>query len=391
MALTKVLVIILAGGAGSRLGLLTQGRAKPAVPFGGSFRLVDFPLSNCQHSHTPDVWVVEQYNPVSLADHLANGRPWDLDRGSGGLLVLHPHQGDGRSGWHSGTADALWRQAPLIREFDPGVLVVVSADAVYRCDYRELADTHLASGAAVTMVTSEVSLEEAGRYDVVETDQGAVTGYAHKPDDPRSTTVTAEVFAFDPEVLLETLERLTDEVGEEGLEDLGDHGLPQLVDAGRARALPLQGYWQDVGTIEAYWQAHMDLIADEPSFDLHDRSWPVHTQGPRIDGARLGDGSQVSRSLVGPGCRVDGEVVRSVLSPGVVVEAGAVVRDCVLLDDVVVCAGAVVQRAVVDAGARVGRGARVGGDGDVAVLGQDHDLVDGERVGAGEQRPDPQG
>lgn len=301
MALTRVLLLVLAGGAGSRLEKLTENRAKPAVRFAGTFRLVDVPLSNAQHSHVSDVWVVEQFHPASLVDHLANGRPWDLDRSSGGLLVLHPHLGSGRAGWHSGTADAVWRQAPLVRDFAPDVLVVVSADSVYRLDYREVADAHLASEAAVTMVTTEVPRAEAARYGVVTVgDDGVVTGYAYKPDEPSSTTVTTEVFAFDPDTLLTTLERLAEQAGEDGLDDLGNHGLPQLVEQGRARAVPLRGYWRDVGTVDAYWQAHMHLLADDPPLDLHDRTWPFNTQGARNDGAVLGAGAAVTRSLVSP-------------------------------------------------------------------------------------------
>ena len=240
MTMTRVLLLVLAGGAGSRLSPLTDDRAKPAVPFGGSFRLIDFSLSNAQHSHVPDVWVIEQYNPASLADHLSNGRPWDLDRSSGGLLLLHPHRGSGREGWHSGTADALWRQAALVRDFEPDVLMVVSADAVYRVDYREVADQHLRSGAGVTMVTTEVPRQKAARYGVVTTDAaGMVTDYAYKPDEPGSTTVTMEVFAFQPNEVLDLPDRLADEAGDDGLDDLGDHGLPQLVEAGRARSLPM--------------------------------------------------------------------------------------------------------------------------------------------------------
>jgi len=314
MALTRVLLLVLAGGAGGRLGVLTDERAKPAVPFAGTLRLIDFSLSNAQHSHVPDVWVIEQFNPASLSDQLANGRPWDLDRSSGGLLVLHPHLGGEREGWHSGTADAVWRQAALIRDFAPQVLVVVSADAVYRLDYREVADAHLASGAAVTMVTTEVASEEAGRFGVVTVDDdGMVTGYAYKPDEPTSSTVTTEIFAFDAEALLGTLEALEAEAGEDGLSDLGDHGLPQLVEQGRARAVPLNGYWRDVGTVDAYWSSHMELLEDEPQFDLHDTAWPLRTQAEPSGGARVSQGAAVSRCLLSPGSHVLGTAVRSVL------------------------------------------------------------------------------
>src|SRR5919112_1160624 len=227
MALPRILVLVLAGGAGGRLELLTEHRAKPAVPFAGVYRLIDFPLSNCQHSQIADVWVSVQFHPTSISDHLANGRPWDLDRTAGGLMTLPPFQGTDRGGWHTGTADSLWRQADLIREFDAEALVIVSSDAVYRLDYREVAEAHLGSGAEVTMVTTEVAEDDASRYGIVQVDDdGRVTDYAYKPDDPATTTATNEVFVFTPTPTLERLEGLQDELGDEGLEDLGSHLLP---------------------------------------------------------------------------------------------------------------------------------------------------------------------
>src|SRR5919107_2395872 len=227
MALPRVLVLVLAGGAGGRLELLTEQRAKPAVPFAGVYRLVDFPLSNCQHSAIADVWVSVQYHPTSLSDHLASGRPWDLDRTVGGLMMLPPFQGTDRGGWVSGTANLLWRQADLIREYAPEALVVVSSDAVYKLDYREVVDAHLGSGAEVTMVTTEVEADDASRYGIVRVGaDGTVEDYAYKPDEPSTTTATNEVFVFSPKETLDRLEALNSEAGEEGLEDLGTHLLP---------------------------------------------------------------------------------------------------------------------------------------------------------------------
>jgi glucose-1-phosphate adenylyltransferase len=279
MALTRILVVVLAGGAGGRLELLTDCRAKPAVSYGGVYRLIDFPLSNCQRAGIADVWVLQQYKPGALSDHLANGRPWDLDRTTGGLLILHPHQGDERGGWHQGTADGLWRSAPMIREFGPEALVVVSADAVYKLDYRDVVERHLDSGASVTMVTTRVAKADAGRYGVVQVgDDGAITDYAYKPDEPASDLVTNEVFVFTPDRVLDLLEELAKEVDqEEGLDDFGDNLLPRLVEAGEAREYRFDGYWRDVGTVSAYWESQMDLLAAEPAIE---RRWMR---------ARLGD------------------------------------------------------------------------------------------------------
>jgi glucose-1-phosphate adenylyltransferase len=389
MALPRILVLVLAGGAGGRLELLTEQRAKPAVPFAGVYRLIDFPLSNCQHSGIADVWVSVQFHPTSLSDHLANGRPWDLDRTTGGLMMLPPFQGTDRGGWVSGTANLLWRQADLIREHDADALVVVSSDAVYKLDYREVVEAHLGSGAEVTMVTTEVAEDDAARYGIVQVQGEKVTDYAYKPDDPASTTATNEVFVFTPRATLDRLEALDDELGDDGLEDLGSHLLPAQTRDGLARAHPLQGYWRDVGTVPAYWQAHRDFLAEEPPLDLDDPAWPLHTRGGRHSAARILAGAVVDESLVSGGTRVAGEVRGSVLSPGVVVEKGATVVDSVLLPGVRVRAGATVTRAVLDDGVEVGERASVGGDGEVALVGRRARVASGTEVAAGARLPDP--
>src|SRR5918997_6437645 len=347
MALPKVLVLVLAGGQGGRLELLTETRAKPAVPFAGVYRLVDFPLSNCQHSGIADVWVSVQHNPASLTGHLANGRPWDLDRTVGGMLTLPPHRGDERGGWHAGTADSLWRNAELVREHRPDTLVVVSSDAVYKLDYREVVDAHRQGGQHVTMVTTQVEADDADRYGVVQVGDGdAVTDYAYKPREPRGTTVTNEVFVFSPGPVLDRLDDLAGKAGDEGLSDLGDELLSALVGDGLARAWPLDGYWRDVGTVAAYWTAHQEFLAESPPLDLDDPQWPVHTREGADSAARVLRGAEVEQSLLSGGARVAGTVIGSVLSPGVVVEAGATVTDALLLPGVLVRAGASVTRAV---------------------------------------------
>jgi glucose-1-phosphate adenylyltransferase len=390
MALSRILVLVLAGGAGGRLELLTEERAKPAVPFAGVYRLIDFPLSNCQHSAIADVWVSVQFHPTSLSDHLANGRPWDLDRTSGGLMMLPPFQGTKRGGWVSGTANLLWRQADLIREYGADALVVVSSDAVYKLDYREVVDAHLGSGAEVTMVTTEVAQDDAARYGIVRVDGEKVTDYAYKPEEPATTTATNEVFVFSPDPTLERLEALDDELGEDGLEDLGSHLLPAQTRDGLARAHPLQGYWRDVGTVPAYWQAHRDFLAAEPPIDLDDPAWPLHTRGGRHSAARILPGALVDESLVSGGTRIAGEVRGSVLSPGVVVEKGATVVDSVLLPGVRVRAGARVVRSVLDDRVEVGEGAVVGGDGDVTLVGRRAHVDAGSEVAAGARLPEPE-
>jgi glucose-1-phosphate adenylyltransferase len=391
VALPRILVLVLAGGAGGRLELLTENRAKPAVPFAGVYRLIDFSLSNCEHSAIADVWVSVQFHPTSLSQHLSNGRPWDLDRTSGGLMTLPPFQGTDRGGWATGTADSLWRQAELIRDFDPDALVVVSSDAVYKLDYREVAEAHLGSGAEVTMVTTEVAEDDASRYGIVQLGDGdRITDYAYKPDEPATTTATNEVFVFSPTATLDRLEALADEAGEDGLEDLGDHLLPAQTKEGLARAYRLDGYWRDVGTIPAYWQAHRDFLGEEPPIDLDEADWPIHTRGGRHSAARVMKGAVVDQSLVSGGTRVAGEVRGSVLSPGVIVESGATVVDSVLLPGVRVRSGATVTRSVLDDGVEVGKGASVGGDGDITLVGRRAKVKADSQVAAGARLPDPE-
>jgi glucose-1-phosphate adenylyltransferase len=360
---------VLAGGAGGRLELLTHERAKPAVSFAGTHRLIDFPLSNCHNAGLTDVWIVQQFNPISLSDHLANGRPWDLDRTAGGLLILQPRMGhDGRDGFPKGTADALWRNAPMIREFDPEALVVLSADAVYKLDYGAVVEEHAESGAAVTMVTTEVEPGDAGRYGVVQLDGERVTDYVYKPDEPASNTISNEVFVFSPGEVLDRLDELAER--SEELEDLGHELLPQLVDDGRVRAHRFGDYWRDVGTIDAFHSAHMEQLEHPPPIDLDDPAWPVLTHAAsRRESARLVEGARVEKCLLGTAATVAGTVERSVIGRGAIVERGATVRDSVVLPGAVVCEGSTVERAIVDDGVRIA-GVRVGeAGGELALVG----------------------
>ncbi|WP_314034379.1 sugar phosphate nucleotidyltransferase [Dietzia sp. CH92] len=365
MAPLSVVTIVLAGGAGSRLRALTRDRAKPAVPYGGGYQLIDFSLSNAANSGLRDVWVVQQFHPVSLGSHLRSGRPWDLDRLDGGLLVLHPSQGTGRDGFHSGTADALWKQVEPLREAAPEVTVVVSADAVYRLDYDRLVRDHLASFAEVTMVTTRVAPEDAGRYGVVRVDEaGAVTDYAYKPEDPDGDLICAEIFAFNTAALIRHLEQAHADVeaagGDGDMGDIGDNVLPAMVSAGHAREWRHEEYWRDVGTVASYWAGHMDLIGDPPVHELDVPGWSLRTASAYSGPARTGPEARVSRSLLGHGAVVDGAVEHSVIGPGAVVEEGARVRDSVVLPGAVVRAGARVDTAVIDAGVEVPADARIG-------------------------------
>lgn len=399
-----VLALVLAGGQGNRMEVLTQDRAKPALPFAGVYRLLDFPLSNLRHSGVEDVWMVVQYETQSIIEVLAGGRPWDLDRSHGGLRVLPPQQeADGEGGWHDGNADAIYAHRDAIAREEPETLLVMSSDHVYRLDHSELLAQHRASGAVATVVTTRVPVAQAGHHTVIDVDDdGRVTGLADKPEKPAHGVVATEVFAFDTAVVLEVLEELASE--DRGLGDFPDRLLPALVERGTVREMRLQGYWKDVGRPETYFEAHHDVLVSRTrrrSTDLRldDPAWPVLSRDvPRMP-AFVEQSGRVIDSLISPACRVAGRVERSVLGPGTVVQEGAIVRDSVLLHDATVRAGARVHHAIVDDGATIGAeavvgSARIAGDlpttEELTLIGARARISAGAKVPAGD-RVDPGG
>jgi len=388
MESTRVVAIIQAGGAGGRMDVLTLERAKPALPFAGSYQLLDFPLSNLVNSGIDDVWLSVQYQAATLDEQVRNGRPWDLDRTHGGLRLLVPQEGTGsmdEEGFAKGNADELYRLRDDIRRADPDVVLVMSADHVYRFDYRELVATHLGKEAEATVLVTDLEgayAESPGDHGVVVTNRlGRVTDFAYKPEKPTSTTITAEVIAYDPAVLVEVLEKLhhvlsdepdegDDDVGDSGLGDFGDLLLPRLVERGKVYSHVLEGYWRDLGQPHHYLNAHLELLREDAGLFM--KEWPVRTQQPQREPARVLDGARISESLLSPGCVVAGTVSSSVLGPGVVVEAGAVVDQSVVFRDTVVRAGASVTRSIVDRRCELRDGAEVGGP--------DVDLADADSV-----------
>jgi glucose-1-phosphate adenylyltransferase len=390
MSSPEVLALVLAGGAGSRLELLTEHRAKPALPIGGSHCLIDVPLSNCAHSHIRNVWVIQQAHPASLADTLRNGRPWDLDRNHGGLLVLPPAQGGAREGWHEGTADAIWKNAPLIREAAPELLLVLSADALYRLDYAEVIEQHQATGATATLVTSEVPAEPE-RFGVLRVDgHGTVTDYAYKPEVAKGRLVSIEVFVFSTDPVLSALEALADD-DPDGLEDLGHALLPRLVAAGGVREHRFEGYWRDVGTIDSYFEAHRDLLPDSSRFQLDAADWPIWPSMVKPGATRIRRGARLDNVLIGGGADIAGTVRNSVVGQGAVIEPGATVSDSVVLPGVLVGRGAAVNRTILDSGAYVGSASRIGRpEGEITLVGPGQRLATGTDLDAGGRIP-PQG
>ncbi|GAB2885569.1 glucose-1-phosphate adenylyltransferase family protein [Myroides odoratimimus subsp. xuanwuensis] len=364
------------------MDVLTRERAKPALPFAGVFQLVDFPLSNLAHSGISDVWLSLQYQGATLEEPVANGRPWDLDRNRGGLRLLMPQQGSGtdeEDGFAQGNADELYRIRDQIRDLAPDLVIVLSADHVYRLDFTDVVATHRAAQAECTLVVTDVPVEEAVDHAVVEHDQdGRVTGFAYKPEEPSSGTVAAEIIVYEPDALIEVVEELHRELssgseeGDSGLGDFGEHLVPRFIERGRAHVHPLGGYWCDLGQPHKYLRAHLDVLVDDVGV-LSQPGWPILTRQPSRVPARVLAGAEVRDSMLSTGSRVSGTVIRSVIGPGAVVEAGAVVRGCVIFGDTVIQAGATLDGAVVDSGCVVGRDAVVG-DPDVDAT-SDPDLV----------------
>jgi glucose-1-phosphate adenylyltransferase len=370
----RVLALLQAGGAGSRMDVLTRETPKPALPFAGAFRLIDIPLSNLRNSGISSVWVSVQYLAQNLSDVMANGKPWDLDRHHGGFRVIVPEQAGPPSeeGFVSGNAEELLSNRDAIRRHGADAVVVLSADHVYRLDYAEVVAEHLSRGAECTVVTTEVSPADATHHAVMIIDEdGRVGRVDYKPEEPAASTVATEVFVYDPVALIDVLEQLhrsvsvaatadSDNDPEDGsaLGDFGEHLLPAMIDRGRTYAYPMPGYWRDLGRPETYLAAHRELLAGE--VDLFAPDWPITTTVERRAPARLHHGCSVVDSMIADGCEIYGSVRNSVLGPGVVVEAGGQVRDSVVFADVTVRSAATVDWSIVDAGTEIGTGAKVG-------------------------------
>lgn len=353
------LALILAGGQGDRLSILSDERAKPAVPFGGKYRIIDFVLSNCRNSDITNVGVLTQYRPRSLNDHIGSGRPWDLDRDSGGVSLLQPYLGREASDWYRGTADAVYHNLYYVEESGADEVLVLAGDHVYITGYDELIAFHRANQADVTVPVYEVSQHEASRYGILEMEQGGrVTAFWEKPADPPGTLASTGIYVFNTRVLIERLR--ADAEREDSSHDFGADILPAMIHERRVFGYPLRGYWRDVGTVEAYWQANMDLLVELPQLNLYDPRNPVRTRASHHPPAKMGARAEVRRSLLNSGAIINGFVEHSVISPDVYIEEGAVVRDSIIFDGCHIDAGAVIERAVLDKEVHVSAGCVIG-------------------------------
>ncbi len=385
----KTVAMILAGGQGSRLGVLTADKAKPAVGYGGKYRIVDFPLSNCAYSGIDTVGVMTQYRPLELNTYIGTGSAWNLDTMTGGAYVLPPYSIGASGEWYSGTANAIYQNIGFIEQFDPDVLVVLSGDHIYKMNYKWMLTVHKENSAAATIAVIKVPLEEASRFGIMSVDDDMrITEFAEKPEHPQSDLASMGVYAFDWKVLRQYLE--ADEADPDSDNDFGKNIIPTMLASGeRLFAYEYGGYWKDVGTIESLWEANMELLRDDPPIDLYDKGWRIFSQNPNDPPQFIDADARVTNSMICEGCMIHGTVEHSMISPGVVVEAGALVKDSIIMDDTKICAGAQVLTSIIDEEAVIGKDAIVGADDQqaparsITVVAHGASIAPGEKVPAG--------
>ncbi len=354
----EMIAMLLAGGQGSRLGVLTERVAKPAVAFGGKYRIIDFPLSNCINSGIDTVGVLTQYQPLRLNTHIGIGIPWDLDRNEGGVTVLPPYEKSENSEWYTGTANAIYQNMEFMQEYHPDYVLILSGDHIYKMDYEVMLDFHKANKADVTIACMPVPIEEASRFGVMVADEtGRITEFQEKPEHPKSNLASMGIYIFNWEVMKEALIALKDQNGC----DFGKHILPYCREKGqRLFAYEYNGYWKDVGTLGSYWEANMELIDIIPEFNLYEEFWKIYTKGDIIPPQYISDESVVNRCLIGEGAEIYGEVHNSVIGPNVIVSRGAVVRDSIIMRNTVIGENTVVDKAIIAEDVTVGKGDVIG-------------------------------
>jgi len=388
----EMIAMLLAGGQGSRLGVLTSKVAKPAVAFGGKYKIIDFPLSNCINSGVDTVGVLTQYQPLRLNAHIGIGIPWDLDRNIGGVTVLPPYEKSENTDWYTGTANAIFQNLDYMDSYNPDYVLILSGDHIYKMDYEIMLDYHKANNADVTIAVMPVPIEEASRFGVVVADgENRITEFQEKPEKPKSNLASMGIYIFSWPVLKEALIKLKDQPSC----DFGKHVIPYCHEKGdRIFAYEFNGYWKDVGTLHSYWEANMELIDIVPEFNLYEEYWKIYTKSDVLPPQYISDKARVDRSIVGEGCEVYGTVCNSVVSANVIVEEGAEVYDSIIMQGTVIKKGTKLNKAIVAEGVVIGENCTVGvgeyADSklsekvyncDLTVIGENSEIPDGVTIG----------
>ena len=383
----KMIAMLLAGGQGSRLYALTSKIAKPAVPFGAKYRIIDFPLSNCINSNIDTVGVLTQYQPLVLNDYIGNGQPWDLDRAFGGVHILPPYQEKSGAEWYKGTANAIYQNLHFIRSYSPEYVLILSGDHIYKMDYGQMLEAHIQQKADCTIAVLEVPLEEASRFGIMATDErGRIVDFEEKPKKPKSRLASMGIYIFTAQKLYDYL--TWDENDPNSSKDFGKDVIPAMLRQGEyLYAWPFRGYWKDVGTIESLWNANMDLLGEVPALDINDSNWRIHSRNPIEPPHYLGRSAEVQNAIVSGGCEIDGKVEHSLLSSNVKVGKDTRIEDSVIMSDVTVGKGVRIDYAIIDEGAVIGDHAVIGeprsaGKG-ITVIGRGVRVEDGRSVAGG--------
>jgi len=379
--------MLLAGGQGSRLYALTNKIAKPAVTFGGKYRIIDFPLSNCVNSGIDTVGVMTQYQPLILNEYIGNGEPWDLDRAYGGVHILSPYQAKTGSEWFKGTANAIYQNISFIKRYNPQYVLILSGDHIYKMDYSKMIERHKKTDAACTIAAIKVPIKEASRFGVLNVDaDGVIYEFEEKPKHPKSDLASMGIYVFSADKLYKYLEE--DESDKSSSKDFGKDVLPKMLAAGEKMvSYTFDGYWKDVGTINSLFESNMDLLGDSPNFDLSDASWRIRSRSPIASPHYIAESGRVVNSIVASGCEIEGTVENSILSNDVIIKKGAVVKNSVIFSESIIDENATVDYSIIDEKVKVSRNAKIGSgrydERKIAVLGRDITVSEGAIVDAG--------
>lgn len=367
----EMIAMILAGGQGSRLKALTKNIAKPAVPFGGKYRIIDFALSNCANSGIDTVGVLTQYKPLELSSHIGIGSPWDLDRRNGGVSILPPYETENGGNWYKGTANAIYQNMSFVDNYDPEYVLILSGDHIYKMDYSKMLEYHKKSGAEATISVINVSKEEASRFGIMNTNEDmSIYEFEEKPKVPKSTLASMGIYIFNWKTLKKYLK--ADELDELSSNDFGKNIIPKMINADiKIMAYPFEGYWKDVGTIESLWEANMDLLNKDNKLNLYDSNWPILSKSSNYPSQYIGINAEVKNSMISEGSKIEGTVINSLIFEGVEIGENVIIKDSVIMPNVKVEDNSIINRAIIATGITIGEGVSIGNVDGISLIAED--------------------